>query len=1763
MNKKKRALALGMAATQLAAMSSIVAPLTSVTAFATPAVASQVSPQNITITKDGSTAITFETDEFNAADTVVATFDLPSLTGNKKYSSVQVDGTDVSPDSNGKYTYTITLAAGDIDSSKHITEANMQAKVTNVTALELSPLTCADFSVDLSSGTNAVKRSEVTAADNANIIAAVKAKVAETLTGVDAGDYSVEVHSTANAIDTAPTATAKITLTTDGETRYYLADDATELTPAVTIDAWATETTELTETATDSNEVTLSGAKPETANAYDFTNDKSSLLTKAIAAINTANTNANAEEADFDANNAEYTLTSVDTPSVTVALKLSDSGKASFTVANGDTITVTFSNVKFTEATKTEVTAEAVADVSKLGVTVDEATEAKVTTALTGDVLKTLITVTVPDGQGGTDDFTDYAIALADSTPVTLTDNNAKATVKIKLTLNDKNSHSFKDDNDGDGVIEITVTDVPVTVEAKTPEAGVTVTDNSGSNAAVTVMASKKTGDDTYAAAENVAVANSKVTNDDVLILVVDPADNYEVDTDNLPGGFAALADSDLTKYGITKDNDKFYYSMTVSDVKFEPDGTTVNNIKVEITADIVKAIPATVIKAALTSTANLEVEVTAGATDKDTIDAIKAAVVDACNKATAADLVKLQDATDNSEITDLSGKFKIKTVTADDVTVTKNGTTFETSVKLTVELNSGAGNYEFDTDADKVDLTVDVTVNEAIAKLDITGFEVAVKDGAAQTWTDDGKLRIAFGKFGDIVADDVAADLEITKLTGTINDNTTAADLTEAQIKEVAAKYQLTVTPDSAAGKLTVKVAQAAVSDANFTVSAGLTAQDIEIVEEITLDYDTILASADRNYQVADLTDVLTDKTKKVVEDAITAYLDKSNGPGKDYADIITLTAGTAAKDTNGYKVTVTAALKDTSGKYVIADASETNDYIIEVKKMKVTGDALELDTVDPDVGELNSTTLTLAKNKKSYTGENTIDKVVEKLVKTPTFNTDSVTLTAKTHYELTVTKDSDTQVTVALTAVDNEMVDLTEPSDLVLTIAYTKEQVEDPAKLSTYVDGTIELPINADDARIKEALKDAVDLKGLADMTEGTDYTVTVDKTALTGGTADSEYDVKLTYALVDTDNYVFKTDADNSAEVTIKVTAKAKLSTLKPEFTAKTIYIDEATKAKVEAALADYKPSFSAADASGNTISPAPTLEKGTDYDLVVAYTDGDAAASVTIKLSTTQEATYVLDSSATPGAVTVKVVVAKPADVTTAVALTENQPDADDKILAEVEALMTKLGLTKTTDYTMSLKTPPVTTDVTTTDKTAVVAVTLTGTQRVFEVGQAGDPDADRYKNSCDVNVAYSVSKAVTSHSVNIDSDSSTIVSVDKPTAAVGDTVTVTVGTVPDGKEIDKITYTTTTGGTETEIELTDGKYTFTMPDDDITIKVTLKNKTAASTYTVTVNPTTNGTVTADKPTAKEGDTVTLTITPSSSRYAVNKVTVKDASGKKITVSGSGNTRTFKMPAGNVTVDVTFRSTGSSSGGSSSGGSSSGGSHSGGSSGSTTTPSDKINDATEGSSVSIPSGTTGLLSSALDDAAKKDLTLSVPVDSTFEWTFKPSEMEDTNSMVYLKVESSTVSESQVSTIKGTAPTQTIAFDTTKTRNLGKSATLTVRTSARPTAAAPQFANLYKVNSNGTLVFVAAAPIGADGKAVVPVTESAKYAVVVANETKQLGDLNNDCKLDVTDVLGTIKAYFSNASAASNWKANVFEDNSLNVYDVLQLIKLYLNS
>lgn len=126
---------------------------------------------------------------------------------------------------------------------------------------------------------------------------------------------------------------------------------------------------------------------------------------------------------------------------------------------------------------------------------------------------------------------------------------------------------------------------------------------------------------------------------------------------------------------------------------------------------------------------------------------------------------------------------------------------------------------------------------------------------------------------------------------------------------------------------------------------------------------------------------------------------------------------------------------------------------------------------------------------------------------------------------------------------------------------------------------------------------------------------------------------------------------------------------------------------------------------------------------------------------------------------------------------------------------------------------------------------------------------------------------------------------------------------TITVTPDA---DSYIKTFTVGGTPVE-----GKNTYTGTiSADVAVTVVFDKKPS---HTVTVNTTQDGTVTVDHQTAYEGQMVTVTPKANVEDYTLGTITAKYGTDNKdvALTRNSDGTYTFSMPAGDVTIDATFR------------------------------------------------------------------------------------------------------------------------------------------------------------------------------------------------------------------------------------------------------------
>ena len=204
----------------------------------------------------------------------------------------------------------------------------------------------------------------------------------------------------------------------------------------------------------------------------------------------------------------------------------------------------------------------------------------------------------------------------------------------------------------------------------------------------------------------------------------------------------------------------------------------------------------------------------------------------------------------------------------------------------------------------------------------------------------------------------------------------------------------------------------------------------------------------------------------------------------------------------------------------------------------------------------------------------------------------------------------------------------------------------------------------------------------------------------------------------------------------------------------------------------------------------------------------------------------------------------------------------------------------------------------------TDETDSVTTNLFIGTVTIKDGQMMTDGTDYYSGTLtnDQRVALrgkTLSPVLTAHTVTIGTVTGGSVTADKNIVRAGETVTVTTGT---GYRIVSAKFN------DSDITITDGAGTFTMPDANVTVTATVEKIPHSITCTVT-----GGTLTADKETAGIDDTVTLTATPEGTNTLYSlKAEYTDSNNTKhsLTITGGNNTYTFTMPAYDVSVSASF-------------------------------------------------------------------------------------------------------------------------------------------------------------------------------------------------------------------------------------------------------------
>ncbi len=153
-------------------------------------------------------------------------------------------------------------------------------------------------------------------------------------------------------------------------------------------------------------------------------------------------------------------------------------------------------------------------------------------------------------------------------------------------------------------------------------------------------------------------------------------------------------------------------------------------------------------------------------------------------------------------------------------------------------------------------------------------------------------------------------------------------------------------------------------------------------------------------------------------------------------------------------------------------------------------------------------------------------------------------------------------------------------------------------------------------------------------------------------------------------------------------------------------------------------------------------------------------------------------------------------------------------------------------------------------------------------------------------------------ALIDHNVTKGDETNGTFTLSAATANYGDTITITTAPAT-GFAVESVLVNGSASGVIEVVK--NEEYTFTMPDDDVTVEVVFGQPS----YNVSKEAATNGNFTVSPERAVAGTEITITATPAEG-YEVDTITVTGASGD-VTV----NNNKFEMPAEDVTVTVTFK------------------------------------------------------------------------------------------------------------------------------------------------------------------------------------------------------------------------------------------------------------
>jgi len=223
-----------------------------------------------------------------------------------------------------------------------------------------------------------------------------------------------------------------------------------------------------------------------------------------------------------------------------------------------------------------------------------------------------------------------------------------------------------------------------------------------------------------------------------------------------------------------------------------------------------------------------------------------------------------------------------------------------------------------------------------------------------------------------------------------------------------------------------------------------------------------------------------------------------------------------------------------------------------------------------------------------------------------------------------------------------------------------------------------------------------------------------------------------------------------------------------------------------------------------------------------------------------------------------------------------------------------------------------------------DISTIVALSGSGDTRTFTMPDYGVTVTATFQKTADQNAVESAKTAIEGGSYTVSQEEANTEAAVKTwlVAQINALLSDCDITITDAN-ITLSSFSAATAGTAGTPTGTNGSFSFTVSLTKGSSSATTASKSgtitatayvAPANYAITISGTTNGTVTASSLSAAEGTSITLTITPNAGYELATISAFKTGDiSTVITLSNSGDTYTFEMPAYNVTVTATFQKT----------------------------------------------------------------------------------------------------------------------------------------------------------------------------------------------------------------------------------------------------------